>query len=120
MPVLLYKMEKGKEMPTLFTMRSMHVSLEIWGAIFCLIMAFCMHLSKNFPPGKRKLLMILDCSVAVLWSMDSIAWTFRGNEGILGYWMVRISNFLVFLMSDKLMLVYHLYLCSYFSDRKTS
>ena len=23
MPVLLYKMEKGKEMPTLFTMRSM-------------------------------------------------------------------------------------------------
>ena len=40
MPVLLYKMEKGKEMLTLFTMRSMHVSLEIWGAIFCLIMAF--------------------------------------------------------------------------------
>ena len=114
MPVLLYKM------PTLFTMRSMHVSLEIWGAIFCLIMAFCMHLSKNFPPGKRKLLMILDCSVAVLLSMDSIAWTFRGIEGILGYWMVRISNFLVFLMSDKLMRVYHLYLCSYFSDRKTS
>lgn len=54
MPVLLYKMEKGKEMPTLFTMRSMHVSLEIWGAIFCLIMAFCMHLSKNFPLGKKK------------------------------------------------------------------
>ena len=53
MPVLLYKMEKGKEMPTLFTMRSMHVSLEIWGAIFCLIMAFCMHLSKNFPLGKE-------------------------------------------------------------------
>lgn len=118
MPVLLYKMGKGNEMPTLFTMRSIHVSLEIWGAIFCLIMAFSMYLSKNFPVEKRKLLILLDCSIAVLLSMDAVAWTFRGTDGTLGYWMVRISNFFVFLMSDELMLVYHLYLCSYFPDKK--
>ena len=56
MPVLLYKMEKGKEMPTLFTMRSMHVSLENLGELFfCPDYGFfaCILSKKLFRLGKE-------------------------------------------------------------------
>lgn len=36
---------------------------------------------------------------AFLLCAEALAWGFGGNEGTLGFWMVRISNFLVFILS---------------------
>lgn len=56
---------------------------------------------------------------AVLLFNDALAYIFRGYSGILGYYMVRISNFIVFLLSNVIMSFFHAYVCSYlFADKE--
>lgn len=56
---------------------------------------------------------------AVLLLNDALAYIFRGSLGIVGYYMVRISNFMVFVLSDVDMFFFHVYVCSYlFEDEK--
>ena len=48
---------------------------------------------------KKKALFFLELSAMVLLVSDRFAYIYRGNVSDLGYWMVRISNFLVFAMT---------------------
>ena len=48
---------------------------------------------------KKKALFFLELSAMVLLMSDRFAYIYRGNVSNLGYWMVRISNFLVFAMT---------------------
>ena len=95
--------------------RLIHISLEVWGAILALIMLICLCLSKSFLIKRRRILGILYLSVSLLLASDSVAWLYRGGGGLVGYWMVRISNFGEFFLSDELVAVYHMLLCSYLS-----
>lgn len=83
------------------------------GCIFCLVMALCMYLSNNFDTKKRKWLLLMQVFTAVLLFNDALAYIFRGYLGIVGYYMVRISNFMVFVLSDVDMFFFHVYVCSY-------
>ena len=61
--------------------------------------------------GKRRLCMIgLEISVMLLLISDRYAYMFRGNTSTLGYWMVRISNFLVFSLSIITLWTFTIYL----------
>lgn len=95
----------------MFDCTSLHVALLLWGCIFSLIATLCMFMSKNFDKEKRKLLLalLLNCSFLLL--SDAFAWEFRGVSGTAGYFIVRISNFFVFFLSDSLLFFYHTYLC---------
>ena len=93
--------------------------LLFFGCFFCLIMALCMYLSNNFDSKKRKWLLLMQVFTAVLLFNDALAYIFRGYSGILGYYMVRISNFIVFLLSNVIMSFFHAYVCSYlFADKE--
>lgn len=95
------------------------VELLFFGCFFCLIMALCMYLSNNFDSKKRKWLLLMQVFTAVLLFNDALAYIFRGYSGILGYYMVRISNFIVFLLSNVIMSFFHAYVCSYlFADKE--
>lgn len=51
--------------------------------------------------------------------MDAMAHIFSGYPGVPGSVMVRISSFLVFLLSDVVLLCFHIYVCVYlFSKRE--
>jgi len=50
---------------------------------------------------------------AILLFNDALAYIFRGCVGSLGHYMVRISNFMVFILSDVIMFFFHVYVCSY-------
>ena len=103
----------------MFTVQSLHVSFEMWGSVFCFIIALSMFLGRNIETKRRKILMEMQFLTAVLLLMDACAWGFRGNASQTGYYMVRISNFMVFVLSDVVLLLYHLYLCQYlFADTK--
>ena len=95
------------------SVKFLHVTLEIWGCIFCLIMSLCLHISRNFAPDKRRMLMGFELTSALLLGMDALAWLYRGDQSELGFWMVRISNFIVFSVSDLILILYHSYLCRY-------
>lgn len=56
-------------------------------------------------------------SSAVLLASDAVAWGFRGSPGSSTRHMVLISNFLVFLFNDILLLIYHGYVCCWIFEK---
>lgn len=95
----------------MFSRQSLHVAMLLWGCIFSLIAALCMFMSKNFDKEKRKRILLLQICCAALLLSDVFAWGFRGNQSSFGYYVVRISNFFVFALSDVMFLLFHEYLC---------
>lgn len=91
--------------------KSLHVSMEMWGSVFCLIMVVCQVLGTTKGDKKRRALVWMELSIALLLVMDSMAWLFRGYPGTVGYYMVRITNFIVFVTSDTILMLYHIYIC---------
>lgn len=96
-----------------FDRQSTHVAILLWGCIFCLIAALCLFMSQNFDRQKRKWMLLMQSSTALLLLGDALAWAFRGYPGTVGYVMVRVSNFIVFAASDLILLFFHTYLCNY-------
>ena len=90
--------------------RLMNTAMLLWGCIFCLIAAFCLFLGKNYNKERRKWMLRMQLSTAALLGSDSLAWIFRGYPGELGFYMVRISNFLVFALSDLTLLFFQQYI----------
>ncbi len=66
------------------------------GSLFCLIAALSFWWGKNFEKRTRRWMIWMQLSASLLLSSDATAYIFRGMPGRVGYWMVRISNFLVF------------------------
>lgn len=103
----------------MFQSRLGQAELLFFGCFFCLIMAVCMYLNNNFDNKKRKWLLLMQVFTAVLLFNDALAYIFRGYSGMLGYYMVHISNFMVFVLSDVIMFFFHAYVCSYlFADKE--
>ena len=82
------------------------------GSVFCMVAALCFYWGKNYDPQKRRWMIWMQLSTALLLFSDANAYLFRGAPGTVGYWMVRASNFLVFLLSDVTLLFFHCYVCS--------
>ena len=95
----------------MFNRQSIHIALLLWGCIFCLIAALCMYLSRDVDRRKKKLMLYMQFSCAVLLGSDAAAWAFRGEPGSFGRGMVYVSNFLVFAFSDIVLMLYHAYVC---------
>lgn len=99
--------------------RIMNIALLLWGCIFCLIAAFCIFMGKYYYKNeRRKWLFYMQLSTAVLLGSDAFAWLFRGNVSILGYYMVRISNFLVFALTNLTLLFFQQYIACYLLENK--
>lgn len=101
----------------MFDRQSIHIALLLWGCIFSLIAALCMFMSRNFDKDKRRWMLWMQVCCATLMLNDALAWLFRGASGATGYWMVRISNFCVFALSDILLLLFHRYVCCYLFEQ---
>ena len=95
----------------MFNRQSIHIALLLWGCIFCLIAALCMYLSRDVDRRKKRLMLYMQFSCAVLLGSDAAAWAFRGEPGSFGRGMVYVSNFLVFAFSDIVLMLYHAYVC---------
>lgn len=101
----------------MFSNTLVQVGLLLGGCLFCLIMALCMYLSNNFDSKKRKWLLLMQIFTALLLFNDALAYIFRGYPGKTGYYVVHISNFLVFALSDVVLFFFNVYVCCYlFAD----
>ena len=97
----------------------LQVAILIWGCAFCAIAALCIFLSSNYDREKRWYLILMESFASMLLLMDAMAHIFSGYPGVLSSVMVRISSFLVFLLSDVVLLCFHIYVCVYlFSKRE--
>ena len=97
----------------------LQVAILIWGCVFCATAALCIFLSSNYDREKRRYLILMESFASLLLLMDAMAHIFSGYPGVPGNVMVRISSFLVFLLSDVVLLCFHIYVCVYlFSKRE--
>ena len=97
----------------------LQVAILIWGCVFCAIAALCIFLSSNYDREKRRYLILMESFASLLLLMDAMVYIFNGYPGVPGSVMVRISSFLVFLLSDVVLLCFHIYVCVYlFSKRE--
>lgn len=97
----------------MFDRRSIHIALLLWGSIFGVIAALCMYMSRNFDKEKRRWLLLFQISSSILLLADALAWAYRGGTETEAAIVVRISNFLVFLLSDFMLFIFHGYVCCY-------
>ena len=92
-----------------------HISLEVWGAVFCVIAAIAMWIGHTCKADRMVIRM--EFTAAALLVMDALAWGFRGYPGATGYYMVRISNLLVFVLTYILSIEYTDYVISRIEDK---
>lgn len=79
------------------TLQLVHVSVEIWGSFFSLSFAILVFVTRRFEPVAARQLMAMLITNTLALGSDVLAWLFRGDSSVLGYYMVRISNFCSFL-----------------------
>ena len=76
----------------------------------CIMIAFFVALTKTIRKRRRITLIFIELSAAALMSFDRLAYLFRGVETIQGYYMVRISNFMVYAVSMLALYAFNTYL----------
>lgn len=97
----------------MFNRQSLHIALLLWGCIFSLLAAVCIFMIRNYDKEKRRWLLAQQLTCAVLLASDALAWGWRGVPGTTAAAVVRVSNFLVFSLTDVILLWFHGYLCCY-------
>lgn len=75
------------------------ISMELWGVIVCLIFASFIFFLDKTKSRRGYLLLGLLVEICLILLSDTFAWTYRGKAGNMAYWMVRISNYLVFVLN---------------------
>ena len=101
----------------MFNRQSIHIAMLLWGSIFGVIAAVCMLMSKSFDRKKRILMISLQVTTAFLLLMDAVAWATRGYPGTKGYYLVAVSNFCVFVLSDLILALYNAYMNTYLFEK---
>ena len=83
-----------------------HVAFEMWGILFCLIAAAGVFLSTEKKQVRKRRLVFLYLAQACLLFFDTLAWMYRGNVSETGYYMVRISNAAVYVLSNTMLILF--------------
>lgn len=78
---------------------NIQISMELWGAIFCLIFSAFIWIGEEKKTRRGNLLIVLLMLVFTILISDSFAWGYRGVPGTAAWFAVRISNYLVFVLN---------------------
>ena len=76
----------------------------------CFVVGLFALITKSLPKQRKLSIVDIEFSAAVLLFSDRLAYIYHGVPGTTGYWMVRISNFLVFFMTVSVVHALNLYL----------
>jgi diguanylate cyclase (GGDEF) domain len=86
--------------------------LLLWGSLFCAVSSLYFWITKNYRTEKRDWIYRMQVSTSVLLFWDAMTNLFRGRPDLLGFWMVRISNFFNFFLVELTLLFFHYYICA--------
>ena len=82
----------------------LNMTFDVWSALFNVILIVGVFVTRNQNPQQaRPLIFALLANMGVNIA-EVLAYAFRGDVSLLGFWMVRISNFTVFLCNHLLLL----------------
>lgn len=81
----------------------------------CAVMALFVHMTETMSQKRKKVLVMLEISAMFLLIADRRAYIYRGDVSTKGWWMVRISNFLVFFLTLAVIYFFNMYLIDLFT-----
>ncbi|MCR5410090.1 MAG: histidine kinase, partial [Lachnospiraceae bacterium] len=76
----------------------------------CGITAFFVMITRTLSKRRKLSLLLVEIFCTILLVSDRLAYLYRGDVSRLGYWMVRISNFTLFLMTLSIVYAISLYI----------
>ena len=80
----------------------------------CFVLAILTLTTKALPAKRKRILALMETAAMILLLSDRFAYIYRGDPSELGWWMVRISNFLVYFMTLYISHALTLYLIDLF------
>ncbi len=80
------------------SLQSVQLDLMLILSGFAAAAALFMAFSKSFDKRRKVFLILTNIFSVLLLFFDRCAYIFRGDTSVTGYWMVRISNFIVYAM----------------------
>ena len=91
--------------------RLFSISSLVFLAFFCFQLGIFLWSGHKLKNNGRRTLIFVDFFTGFLLLFDALAYLYRGNTSQLGYYMVRISNFLVFLCNSSASFFICFYVC---------
>ncbi len=91
-------------------LRAHQLDIMLCMSSICGIIVFFILITRGMPRTRKVALMLTEAGGMLLLVFDRYAYLFRGDESNLGWWMVRISNYLVFALSLFIVFSFNLYL----------
>lgn len=90
---------------------SIQISTLLSEAIFCVIAGIIMGFNKVLPKKEVRFVMYLNFVSGLLLLSDFFAYLYRGQEGTAAFYIVRLSNFLVYFLQEFIILLFTMYIC---------
>lgn len=97
----------------------------LWaGSVICLVAAICINMSRNYNGvnynrEKQKWIFWGELATAFLLAADAVTSEFDGYPGKMGYWIVRVGNFVLFAQSNVVLFFFHQHVvCHLFPEVK--
>ena len=90
--------------------REYQVYIMLAMSITCIIFVILLLIAKSMDKKSKIVLILLELSAAILLIFERFAYYYRGDASDTGYVMVRVSNFVVFLMILVISILFNMYL----------
>lgn len=97
---------------------AVHAAMEMWGALFCLAALLGLLFGGELKKKQNKILGYLFLTDALQLISDTFAWLFRSNVTRIGYYSVRISNYMVYATNYLILYLFVLYVFEYVDEDK--
>ena len=90
--------------------RAQQLDIMLSLSSICGIIVFFIFITSAMPKPRKIALMITETAATLLLVFDRFAYIYRGDVSNMGWWMVRISNYMVFALTLLAILGFNLYL----------
>lgn len=97
-------------------LRHIQLSVMLFLSGSCGVLIILAFSTKTPTPQRRQALVCLETEAMLLLLADRLAYAYRGDASTKGWWIVRISNFLVYLLSLFVAHAFNLYLMDLYKN----
>lgn len=100
--------------------RTISITTLLVLATFCFQTGIFLISGHRFKQNARRTLIYIDILTGFLLLFDALAYFYRGNTSNLGYYMVRLSNFFVFILNYIVAFFFCFYTCEFIKQSRLS
>ena len=100
--------------------RIISISILFFLSFFCFQVGIFLWSGHKLKNNGRRTLIFIEFFTGFLLLSDAIAYFYRGNTSALGYYMVRLSNFLVFVCNFSVSFLFCFYVCEFIKQSRLS